>query len=228
MYGKYNKPQYKPPKDIELDYPQFRGGLNTLFRQTELKKNELAQADNLYLIGSGIPTKRWGSQDYFLSAVTGYGRGLIGVKSNAGTIEVLSLSDWGILTKQSGASYTEITGASWASGYNLEGIQLSNNVYFVNGQRELVRYDFTSLVGFATLAVPAGLTATNFSGATGTSTYSWRIAAASQVGETLGSTAISLASLPQALSNTMVRVNWSPISAASGISTAPRFPPPPR
>lgn len=219
MLAPFNPPQFVPPKELVLDYTNFRGGLNTLFRQTELRANELAQADNLILIGSGAPTKRWGTQDFFLAGATGYGRGLLGVKSTSNTVEVLAITDWGILVKQSNASYTPITGASWASGYNLEGTQLNNLVYLVNGQRELVRYNFSTLVGFATLASPAGVAATNFSGATGLSTYSWRVAATSQVGETLGSTPISLASLPQNLTNTLIRVSWTPVSAASGILT---------
>lgn len=219
MLRHINPSPFRPPKEVNKEYKTFRGGLNTLFKQTELRDNELAQADNLILTGSGVPTKRWGSQDYFMANVTGYGRGLLSVKSTAGTTETLSLTDWGILAKQSGASYTNILGVSWASGYNLEGVELNNNIYLVNGQRELARYNFSTLVGFTTLAIPAGVAVTNFSGATGLSTYSWRVAATSQVGETLGSTAISMASLPQLLSQTLMRVSWTPVSAASGILT---------
>ena len=177
----------------------------------------MVQATNLLAIGSGVPTKRWGSQDYYLSGATGNGRGLIPVKrASNDTIEVLSITDWGILVKRNSASYTTITGASWASGYNMEGVQLGGNVYLVNGNRELVRYDFSSLVNFPTLAIPTGGAVTNLSGATGLTTWAWRVTAASRVGETLGSTAVSLASLPQKLSDTLVRFTWTAVSAASG------------
>lgn len=214
--GPYKPPVYKAPKELAISYDNFRKGLNTLLRPTEIEGSELVQMDNLMLIGSGVPTKRWGSENYFLSGATGYGRGLIPVKSSAGTIEVLGITDWGFLTKRNNASYTMITGASWASGYNLEGVQLADNVYLVNGQREMVRYNFSSLLGFPTLASPTNVLGTNISNATGLTTWSWRVTAVSRVGETLGSTAISLASLPQDLTKTLIRVSWTAVSAASG------------
>ncbi len=92
-------PKYRPPKEVVLDYSEFRGGINTLFRQTELRNNELSQADNLYLIGAGGPTKRGGTQNYFLSGATGYGRGLISAKSNIEPIEALAITDSGYFNK---------------------------------------------------------------------------------------------------------------------------------
>jgi hypothetical protein len=179
----------------------------------------MPQATNLMLKGLGVPTKRWGTEDYFLASPTGYGRGLFAAKSKAGEVQLLAITDWGVLTKKNGASYTVLTGASWASGYDVNSVEFSNNVYFVNGQREFVRYNFTNVVGFATLSSPGGLYATNISGATGQKIVSYVVTAVSQVGETLGSTAFSLATLPQQLKNTLVYVQWSPVSASSGVLT---------
>lgn len=219
MLGRIRQTTFTPPRELSIKYQDFRGGLNLLFRQTELRPNELAQSDNLLLIGSGVPTKRWGSQNYFLAGATGYGRGLFGAKSTSEVNELLGITDWGFLTKQSGASYAMITGASWASGYNVEMAQLNNNVYLVSTSRELVRYNFSTLNSFVTIASPSGAFLTNLSGATGTNTYGWRITATTQVGETLGSTEISMASLPQDLKTTVIRLGWTPVSAASGILT---------
>src|SRR5258706_8150418 len=217
MIGRLPQVNVPSTKSRTVTWDGFRGGLNLLLRQNELKPNELAQSDNLLLIGLGVPTKRWGTIDYFLSSATGYGRGIVDAKSITGSIEVLSITDWGYLTRQNGASYTMLTGASWPSGYNIEGTQLVNKVYIVNQMKPFIRYDFTSLIPFESLSTPTTVTATNFSGATGSTTWSWRVSAVSRVGETLASTAISLASLPQNLSSTMVRINWAPVSAASGI-----------
>lgn len=216
MLTQLKTPPFRPPKELVVSWDTFRKGLNTLLRETEVDGSELTQATNLLLIGSGVPTKRWGSQDYYLSGATGYGRGVLPIKQANGTIDVLSITDWGILVKKNGASYTTITGTSWASGYNLEGTQLGGNVYLVNGNREIVRYDFSSLLGFPTLARPTSLLVTNFSGATGLTTWSWRVSSVSRVGETIPATAISLASLPQRLSDTLVQLRWTGISAASG------------
>lgn len=210
-------PSFRAPRQAEVSWNTWRKGLNTLLRESEIDKAEAVSLTNLMLAGSGVPTKRWGSANYFLAGATGYGRFLFPAKNPADdTWHVLSMTDWGILTKLNNASYTTLLGASWASGYNLEAAQLGGNVYLVQSQREMVRYNFSSLTGFPTLSIPGTLTATNLSNASGLTTWSWRVTATSKVGETVGSTALSLASLPEQLSKTVVRLTWAAVSAASG------------
>lgn len=213
---------FRPAKPLIVTWNTWRKGMNTLLRETEIDAQEVVTSTNLMLVGSGIPTKRWGSQVAFQAgasnaSLSGVARFILPIKDASDNIQVLSLTDAGYLNKQSGTSYTTLTGASWASGYNMEGVELGGKVYLVNGQRELTRYDFTTLSSFLTLPKPTGVTATNLSLATGTSTFSWRITALSPVGETLPSTAISLSTLPQNL-NTTVRLNWSAVTPSAGAS----------
>lgn len=215
------QPPFKPPKDVTISWNTWKKGLNLLLRENEIDGSEMVQSTNLLLTGSGVPTKRWGSQDYFQAGATGYGRFVFATKDNEENIQVLAMTDWGILTKKNGASYTAITGTSWASGYNLEAAQLGNKVYLVSTAREMVRYDFTSLTNFPTLASPYGLAATNLSGASsevsrGGATVSWRITATSTSGgETTASVAVSLPTMPTDLSKTTTRLTWTPLSGAS-------------
>jgi hypothetical protein len=164
-----------------------------------------------------VPTKRWGSQNWFLSGPTGATNFVTRIKDVNDNQQVLALTDWGFLTKKTGASYSIITGASWPSGAFVESAELGGNAYLVSDMRELVRYNFTNLVAFATLATPTGVTATNMSGATGASTWSWRITAVGKSGgETIASTPVSAPTLPQDLTKTVMRINWTAVSAASG------------
>ena len=217
---------YKPPKTLQLDWDTFRGGLNILLRQTEIKDTELAQTDNLKLVGKGVPTKREGSANYFLTApsiATGSQRvrGLRGVKfasGASGVNELLALSDNGILVKQNGASYTQILGASWASGYNADMVQVYNKVYITNGIDTLKKYDGASIYSFTQLSKPTGVTATNLSGVSGTFTHSFRVSAFNNVGETIASDAVLIANTPQDLINTTIRLNWTTSSPASVVA----------
>src|SRR5258708_228153 len=206
---------FKPPKPAITTWNTWRKGLNTLLRETEIDGAEMVNATNLLLIGSGLPTKRWGSQAYFTSGATGVTRFVGNFKDANDNIQVIATSDWGYLVQKNGASYTQITGVSWASGFNVEAAELGQRIYLVSSQRELARYDFTTLLGFATLPVPSGLTATNLSAASGVTTWSWRVSATSPVGETIASTAVALSQLPQTL-NTQVKVNWSPVTQGAG------------
>jgi hypothetical protein len=214
---------YKPPKTLQLDWDSFRGGLNTQLRQTEIKDNELAQATNLVLVGMGVPTKRNGTANYFLTApsvATGSQkiRGLKGVlfaSGASGVNELLALSDWGILVKKNGASYSPIMGASYASGYNADMVQIFNNIYIVNGSNNLTKYNGASIYSFTQLSRPTGVQVTNLSGVSGTFTRSFRISAFNAVGETIASDAVLVSNTPQDLTNTTLRINWTTSSPAS-------------
>ncbi len=214
-----NAPKFIPPKESVIKWNSWRKGLNLLLRENEIDGAEMTTATNLLLKGSGIPKKRWGSQNYFLAGSNASitTRFVMPIKNSSDVQQVLGLTDTGILTKKSSASYTILTGASWASGADLEGAQLGGNTYLVSTMREMVRYNFTALTSFATLAIPTSVLVTNMSGATGTWTWSWRVTAVSKSGgETLGSTAVSAPTLPQDLTKTVMRVFWNSVSAASG------------
>lgn len=218
--------QYKPPRIISLDWNNFKGGLNTLLKQTEIKDNELAQSNNIKLVGLGVPTKREGTGNYFLTApsvATGSQRvrGLRGVKfasGASGVNELLAISDWGILVKKTGASYTPIPGASYASGYNMEMVQAFNSVYMVNGITALTKYSGVTIFPFTSISRPTSLTATNLSGVTGTLTRSFRVSAFNAVGETIASDAVLITFQPQDPTSTTVRINWTGSSPASQVA----------
>ena len=222
----FREERYKPPKIIELDWDNFRGGLNTLLRQTEIKDNELAQADNMKLVGQGVPTKREGTNNYFLtgsSVATGAQkvRGLKGVvfaSGVSGVNELLSVSDFGYLVKKNGASYSIVQGFSYASGYNAEMVQAFNNVYIVNGTNALTKYNGVTIYPFTAISKPTGVTATNLSGVSGTFQRSFRISAFSAVGETIASDAVLIANTPQDLTDTTIRLNWTTSSPASVVA----------
>jgi len=209
--------QFEKTKELEFSWDNFRGGLNTLLRESEIGDDELSQASNILLVGKGVPTKRWGTALYYLSNATGSVRGLAGFYQADGTNQLLSITDQGYLTRRSGASYTMITGASWASGYDAYMAQLGDKTYIVNGQREMVRYSNPTLVGFPTIGIPTGVFATQMSGVSGENSYSYRVSAVSNVGETLAAEAVLADNCPQDLLDGAVKVSWTAVSTASGI-----------
>lgn len=226
MQFDFREPAYKQPKTLQLDWDNFKGGLNTLLRQTEIKDNELAQADNLKLVGKGVPTKREGSANYFLTApsvATGSQRirGLKGVlfaSGASGVNELVALSDWGMLVKKNNASYSVIPGASFSSGYNAEMVQVYNKLYITNGVDTLKKYDGATIYGFTQLSKPTGVQVTNLSGVSGTFTRSFRISSFNNVGETIASDAVLITNTPQDLINTTLRITWTTSSPASAVA----------
>jgi len=209
---------FKPQKLLQFNWDNFRGGLNTLLRPTELEDNELAQADNIMLVGKGIPTKRGGLSNYYLSGATSSVRGLSGFYKSDGTNELLAVTDDGFLTVKSNASYVQRSGVSWASGYPVEMAQLGDEMFIVSESRETVLYSGSaSLTGSPTIAKPVAIGASQLSGATGTSTYSYRISALNAVGETLACDSFIIKNQPEDISDGLIRIFWTAPSTASGV-----------
>jgi hypothetical protein len=212
-------PTFKPQKDSEISWDSFNGGLNTLYRPTELRPNELAQADNIMLVGKGTPTGRWGSTSYFLAG-TGRVRLLnafynSGNASGASTNQLLAITDQGLLNKKTSASYTSLLGASFASGYVYQSAELGNNLYIANSPNSLLKYDGTNIIPYVGLSAPTNVSVAFLSGATGYNTYSWVITSISQVGETLGSLNKTITLMPFSMASAYVKVSWNTVSATA-------------
>jgi len=212
-----NIPAYKRRKDLEAEWRTFRKGLNLLLRPTELGRDEYAQGDNIMLIGSGVPTGRWGTSTYFSVNSTGTIKGFATYNNVLSlTNELLALSDQGFIVKKNGTSSTVITGQSFPSGSIIRSEQMGGFTYLVSKSRALTRYNGTGLSVFATISPPTIGNATNMSGASGTYIWSWVVTAlGANGGETTPSSRILLPNLPQDLANTRVDVYWSAPSAAS-------------
>lgn len=208
---------YKPRRPVNEDWQTFRKGLNLLLRPTELGNDELAVADNIMLTGSGVPTGRWGILSYFTANATGTIEGFGTYKNNDGTTnDLLTLSDEGFLVKKNGTGSTVITGQSWPSGSMIHTEQLGGKTHIVSKDVVFSSYNGTNLSVFATIAAPTGLSATNFSGATGPNAVSYKVVAiGSNGGQTGPSTNYVLASLPNDLTRTQINIFWTAPSAAS-------------
>lgn len=210
---------YRPRKDLQSEWETFRKGLNLLLRPTELSRDEYAQGDNIMLVGSGVPTGRWGTSTYFTVNATGSIRGF-GTYNNLSSLtnELISLSDEGYLAKKNGTSSTVITGQSYPSGSIVRSEQLGGYTYFVSKDVPLTRYNGANLDVFATLSAPTDLYVTNISGVSGPAQYSWKVVTlAVNGGQTTPSTNIVLGNLPQDLSLTQINLSWNAPSAAASM-----------
>lgn len=210
-------PGFKASKPVEINWDTFRGGLNTLLRDQEIKDDELAQAYNLMLTGKGMPTKRYGYEDYFMAGTNAEVRGISGYYQSNGTIELVALTDDGYLVRKSNASYIAYTGASWASGYPASMAQLDDSLYICTEQREMARLSEETLTNFPTIAQPASVLMSQLSGVSGSTTKAYRISALTAVGETLATTSEIIANQPQDLTDGTIQVSWTAPSAASGV-----------
>ena len=210
-------PSYKPKKDTVSEWESFRKGFNLLLRPTELDNEEMAQSDNIILVGKGTPTGRWGTVLDFTAGATGSVRGMGTYKNIDGTTnELFALTDEGYLQKKDGVDSAVITGQSWPSGSKIHAEQLGGETYIVSEDVTFTAYDGTDLSVFATIATPTGFAASNYSGVTGTNRVGWRVlAVGSTGGQTTASTSYVVTDAPSELSDTEYHLFWTAPSAAS-------------
>ena len=110
-------PGYTPQPKYNSLYNGFSGGLNLFYTPTEIKRTELAQADNCMLTGEGVVTGRWGSKTYFNAGSTIL---MLEKYNNLSTSanELLVATNAGYLYKKSGASTTHWRRFFCFRGYN--------------------------------------------------------------------------------------------------------------
>jgi hypothetical protein len=210
-------PAYKKTGTATAEWKTFRKGLNLLLRPTEIGFDEMAESVNLILTGSGVPTGRWGTELYF-DTLAGDDVGGLGsyVSKDESQRDLLALTYDGKIVKKSGQSYTLITGQSYPTGSTARFEQLGNKTYIVCKDVALTEYDGTNLSVYATISPPTGLSATNFSGATGSNRVSYKVVAiSSNGGQTTPSTNYVLQDLPTDLSKTEIRLFWTAPSCAT-------------
>jgi hypothetical protein len=78
--------------------------MNTLLRETEIDAQEMVNSTNLMLVGSGVPTKRWGSSLAFQAGASNASlangaRFIFPAKDNNDNWQVLAWTDSGYLSQ---------------------------------------------------------------------------------------------------------------------------------
>jgi len=210
-------PTFRRTGEVSVEWKTFRKGLNLLLRPTEIGFDEMAESVNLILTGSGVPTGRWGTELYF-DTLAGKDVGGLGsyVSKDESQRDLLALTYDGKIVKKSGQSYSLITGQSYPTGSIARFEQLGGKTYIVSEDVPFVEYDGTNLSVYATISPPTGLSATNYSGATGSNRVSYKVVLVSaNGGQTTPSTNYVLDNLPTDLSKTEVRLFWTAPSCAT-------------
>lgn len=190
--GNYN---YKTPAKTVIAVDKFNGGTNVIQSDTRLKSQEAAESLNLMLVDDGLWCPRWGTQTYG-GEISGASRidGFSEYVASSGTRELIVVAN-GKVWKKDGASWTEISGATFTEGTQAYFLQIAGYLYISNGGTDaLARYNGTSLSKYTALSAPANVALTPTAGLTdGTRSYNYyvQVTALNEIGETVGSEEVS-------------------------------------
>lgn len=218
--GNVSLPESKP---VGVRVTDFDGGVNVLFSQTRLKKNEAAEMTNMWLIEDGIPDKRPGTAAYGGVTFTNRPDGAWEYRKTDGTRELIVVADgYAWVVDPEAKTKTQISGATFTSGYACDAIQISNKLYIVNGHDAMATYDGTDLSSYTEIAAPAWAGTPLARGAglsAGSLTLYYRVTAVNDVGETTPnaeqSITVNASRDAWAAADEYIDVDWSAVSGAT-------------
>lgn len=205
---------------VTINLDSFKGASNLLLEESRIAPNEASDTLNVMQVQDGLWKPRWGT-DYY---GTDHGTTIDGaqefVKSD-GTTELITISGGKAWKSTNGGALTEISGATFTAGVQCYFLQIAGYLYIANGTDPLARYNGTTLTTYTELSAPTGLAASRVSGlASGVYTYWGEVTSLNEVGESIGSTEVSITvNLPRdewvKSSNQGITWSWNAVSGAT-------------
>ena len=200
-------------KDVLISVDDFSGGSNSLIDESKMPPKFAVEATNMIQVQNGLWKTRWGSQNYGQELPAEIDGAQEYIRSD-GTTELVAISGGTAYKSTDGGSWSPIPGATFHAGSQCYFLQLGgydssnvfhNYLYIANGDDYLTRYDGNSLTTYNSLSAPTGLSASHVASGltTGTHTYYGQVTALNAVGETVGSTEVSI-------TTNKVREEWTP------------------
>lgn len=190
------------------------GGLNVFQDETLIKDSELTDARNILLSVDGIEprpgTNRVGGDGGGSKVYGG-----VGFYMAIGTRQFLRMQNG-----QLKSGLTTPTAVSGTNSYNATArcqfVVARNKVYLFNGIDPLTMYDGSTLTVFTAMTTPVGL-GISVQGSAGTTTYSYRISAFNNIGETLACSSVTTGTGNATLSlSNFNRLTWTATTGATG------------
>ena len=194
----------------------FNRGLNKLVSNTQIKSNELSEAVNIQLIEDGkVKCPRMG-QAYYGSEVGSKVTGISGYYKSDGTRELIRMCGTK-LQKYNAGSWSDITGFTYTSGLDADMVTAYDNLYICNGTDVLTKYNGVSISSFTSVDAPVMTSVARTGGNAGTYTFSYKVTAVSENGETMPSDAGSATIDKSTLSVTeYMTITWQASANAIG------------
>ena len=181
-------------KELKINVDDFSGGSNKLVDEARMPTKFAVENVNMIQVQDAIWKTRWGTKVYGADHGTTIDGAQEYVKSDAST-ELVTIAGGKAYSSSDGGSITEITGATFTAGTKCYFMQIAGYLYIANGTDSLARYDGSDLTTYTALAAPENLSASLVTSglASGTYTYYAQVTALNAVGETEGSTEVSIA-----------------------------------
>lgn len=180
-------------KEALVTIDTFNKGYVNLIDEARMDKAMAKESNNLMQKSDGLWGTRWGT-NYYGAALAANPDGAHEFVKSDGTTELIAIANGTAYKSTDGGSWTSISGATFTAGLKCYFLQIAGYLYIANGTDSLARYNGTTLSTYSSLSAPANLAASLVASglASGTYTYYAQVTALNTVGETVGSTELSI------------------------------------
>lgn len=211
-------PNIKFPKNEKVASKQDKWirGLNVLVSNTQIRPDELSEAQDIQLVEDGKVQCPRDGQAYFGASQGSRVVGLFPFYKSDGTRQLLRMTATNLYKYVNSTTWSSISGFTYTTGLQASAVQAYDKLYLCNGTDALTYYDGSTITSFNAISSPAAPTVTR-TGSSGSYTFSYKITALNAVGETMGSTAGST-TLNQSTLDTSnyMSLSWSAVTNATG------------
>lgn len=192
-------------------------GQNSIVSPTQIKPNELAEMTDCQLVEDGkIKCPRDG-QTYYGASSGSRVPGIFSYYKSTGERELLKIDGTTLKKYTNATTWTAITGYTYTTGLNTNGIMAYDRMYLCNGTDPLTYYDGSVIQSFTSISAPTISSVVRTGGSNGSYTFSYKVKAITAVGSTAPSAAVS-ATIDQAeLDSThYMTITWGAVTNATG------------
>lgn len=219
-----NLPTNFPSPDY-LTLGNFKRGVISLNDKSNIPKDALEQADNIFLVEDGRPTLRPGVG--WFGAVSPNATAIDGFSyfDAAGTIHLVIIAGGTVYRSlNDGTTWTACTGATLTAGLTVECNQFNNYLNLTNGTDPITLYDgTTTLTQYVALATPAAPTVVETGLAGNGYDYYYKLARVNTVGFSVASAASIVASSSVPRSSWDATTNFATLTTPNGLATQTRW-----
>lgn len=190
-------------KTLNITVDDFSGGTNSLVDEAKMSTKFAKESVNLMQVQDGLWRTRWGTQYYGAEYPANPDGASEYVKSD-GTTELIVVSNGSAYKSTNGGTITAVSGATFTVGLQCYFMQIAGFLYIANGTDALARYDGSVLTTYTQIDAPGSFTASLVASglSSGTYTYYGQVTSLNSVGESTGSTEVSI-------TTNKLRENWT-------------------
>lgn len=199
----------------------FSQGTVSLIDEARLTSDMAKETNNLIQTQDSLWSQRWG-RDYYGVAIAGESTidGAEEYVKDATTREIIAVggTTGKIYKSTNGASWTELSGATFTPGLKPNFKQINAIMFITNGTDDMVQYNGTALSTYSGLDTPSNVELSRNTLTTGDYTMFYQITALNEVGETTASTEASLAvnkSRDNWAEGDSIGITWDAVSGAT-------------